>query len=113
MRIGEALELKWTDIDFERKVVKVEHKKEKQPKVLRISDKLINMLNSLPKSDVKVFGGRQKVRNFQTLLFTARTKATVKLQNPRLKLITFHTIRHWEGTWNTIKQRTLFMSKTF
>jgi integrase/recombinase XerD len=111
MRIGEALELKWTDIDFERKVVKVEPEKRSNPRVLKISDKLINMFNLLPKRDVKIFGGRQKMRNFQTLLFTARTKAAVRLQNPRLKLITFHTIRHWKGTMEYHKTKDIIHVK--
>ena len=105
------MELKWTDIDFERKVVRVEPEKGSNPRVLRVSDKLIDMLNSLRRKDIKIFGGRQKMRNFQTLLFTARKKASAKLQNPRLRQITFHSIRHWKGTMEYHKTRDIMHVK--
>lgn len=112
MRIGEALEIKWADIDFERKVVRVEPEKGSNPRVLPISNKLIAMIKSLRKKDVKIFGDRQKMRSVQKLLFDARKKAVFKLQNPRLLQITFHTLRHWKGTMEYHKTKDIIHVKT-
>jgi integrase len=34
-----------------------------------------------------------------------RRKATIKLNNPRLNRITFHTLRHWKGTMEYHKRK--------
>ena len=51
MRIGELVQLKWEDIDFARKTVNVTPEKGSNPRILPISDKLIGMINALPKKD--------------------------------------------------------------
>lgn len=97
MRCGEAWQLEWTDVDFENEVVKVTAEKGGEPRVLKISRKLIAMLNTLPRDNDKVFGGLSLDgfrRNFQK----QREKVAYKLQNPRVSKITFHTLRHWKGT---------------
>jgi integrase len=56
MRCGEACELlKWTDIDFEQRSVRITPEKGSNPRILPLSFKLINMLNSLPKTTITVF----------------------------------------------------------
>ncbi|MCS7095806.1 MAG: tyrosine-type recombinase/integrase [Nitrososphaerota archaeon] len=56
MRSGEAFRLKWTDIDFERRVIVLnEPEKGSNPRVRRISNKLVEMLNSLPRKSEKIF----------------------------------------------------------
>jgi len=97
-RLSEILELKWTDVDFERKVVRIEAEKGSNPRILKISDKLVNMLSLLPKSNIKIFGGKNKKNAYVESLRKARKKAAFKLQNPRLLLIHYHTLRHWKGT---------------
>jgi len=58
MRSGEALRLKWTDIDFKRQIIIFnEPEKHGNPRVFNISSKLIEMLNSLPKKSDRVFDG--------------------------------------------------------
>jgi integrase len=44
----EALKLKWTDLDFERKTVRITPEKGSLPRILLISDKAIAMLKKLP-----------------------------------------------------------------
>jgi len=97
-RLGEALELKWTDIDFERKVVRIEPEKGSNPRIFKISDKLLGMINSLPKNSQRIFGRKVKKKLFIESLRKARKKASTKLQNPRLLQIHYHTLRHWVGT---------------
>ena len=97
MRIGEALRLEWTDIDFEKCVISI-NKPEKHGNVraIKVSEKLIAMLNRLPKDRVNVLGSSlQTVRNS---FCAQRKRAAIKLNNPRLLRIHFHTLRHWKAT---------------
>jgi integrase len=48
VRPGEAWNLKWTDIDTERSSVNIAPEKNSNPRQLRISTRLIGMLNALP-----------------------------------------------------------------
>jgi len=41
MRAGEAWKLKWIDIDFKSKMVRVTPEKGREPRALKISDKFI------------------------------------------------------------------------
>jgi len=97
-RLGEALELKWTDIDAERRIVRIEPEKGSDPRVLKLSEKALSMLNCLPKVDAKIFGGKAVELKYHKSLCRTRRKAAMKLQNPRLLQIHFHTLRHWKGT---------------
>lgn len=62
---------------------------------LPVSNKLSAMLNRLSKSKDRLFGDENSVK---TTFTQSRKKASVKLQNPRLKRITFHTFRHFYAT---------------
>jgi integrase len=98
-RLGEALEVAWVDLDSEQRVVRIQKpEKGSNPRALRISDKLLSMLNSLPKESPKIFGGRALAPNYQESFNRFRKMAAFKLQNPRLLQIHFHTLRHWKGT---------------
>lgn len=97
MRVGEALRLTWNSIDFERRVIILnEPEKNSNPRVFRISPKLIAMLNMLPKANERVFPMTYNSIKHSFLL--SRTKLAKKLNNPRLLNITLHTFRHWKAT---------------
>jgi len=55
MRRGEAIRLKWTDIDFERKTVIITPLKGSNPRMLPLSEKAIAMLQTLPKKSEQIF----------------------------------------------------------
>ena len=103
MRCGEASAAKWTDIDYERSTIVVQPEKHGRSRILRISGRLIAMLNQLPKGSPCIFHTPEQDpisslhharRNFER----QRKQLAVKLQNPRLLWIHMHTLRHLYAT---------------
>lgn len=105
MRIGEALRLKWTDLDLERNVILLnEPEKGSLPRIFKVSATLIGKLNQLPKENENIF--RNHIRqSVATNYRIQRKRIAHKLGNPRLNKITFHTFRHWKATIEYAKTR--------
>ncbi|MDI9578950.1 MAG: site-specific integrase [Candidatus Bathyarchaeia archaeon] len=99
-RCGEIWWLKWEDIDFESKVVSITPEKNSNPRTIRLSLKLLEMLQRLPKA----YGNRvfsfsdMRVDHHGLSLSRQRKRIANKLNNPRLLKIHFHTFRYWRGT---------------
>ena len=101
MRAGEAHRLRWTDIDFENGTVRVTPEKGSEPRIFKLSNKLLNMLSSLrTKNRVtdpeRIFA--KDLRTVRKVFEKQRANIARKLQNPRLRRIHFHTFRHWKAT---------------
>ena len=96
MRSGEACQLKWTDIDLLNNSVRITPEKGSNPRNLPISNKLVSMLNAIPKDTERVFTYNTDtwIRNYSR----QRKRIAAKLKNTRLLQITFHTFRHWKAT---------------
>jgi integrase len=98
MRCGEAKRLEWTELDFEKNIVTLnEPEKGSNPRLWKVSQKLISMLNNLPRESTYVFGVGSTV-SIKTTFQKTRKRIADKLQNPRLARISFHTLRHWKAT---------------
>jgi len=98
MRIGEASKLKWIDMNVENNTIILnEPEKNSNPRIFRVSPKLVGILQTLPKKCDRIFG-KGSVRDKQWIFTLQRKRLAVKLGNPRLAQITFHTLRHWKGT---------------
>ena len=98
MRAGEAFRLEWRDIDAERNMITL-NKTEKHgtPRNFTVTPELIAMLNNIPKTEKKViFTGT--LTNFSKTFRAYRSRLALKLQNPRLRDIHFHTFRHYYAT---------------
>lgn len=96
MRIGELCQLKWIDIDTERKTVNITPEKHSNPRILPISDTMLNMLNKLAhQHEENIFQPKKHIREYFCI---QRKEISERFQNPRLKKISFHTFRHWKGT---------------
>jgi len=110
-RLGEALELKWTDVDFEQRTIRITPEKGGEARMIKVSPQCIAMLNSLPKNDIRIFGGRKRKWSYQKSLQIFRKKAAAKFQNPRLLQIHFHTFRHWFATMLYAKTKDILYVK--
>lgn len=98
MRIGEALRIEWTDVNTDNNTVILNRpEKGSNPRIFRVSTKLISMIQHLQKKTNVLFG-KSNARERASLLSVQRKKIALKLGNPRLNRITFHTFRHWKGT---------------
>jgi integrase len=96
MRSGEALNLEWIDVDIDRKVIRVTPEKNSNPRIFKVSNKLIAMLNNLPRKSRRVF--TTTLGSIRGTFYYSRRLAADKLQNPRILEIHFHTLRHWKAT---------------
>jgi integrase len=97
-RIGEACKAEWIDFNEQAMTATINHpEKNSNPRILRISSKLVGMLNALPRKSPRIFD-KTTAKTAQLGLARARRKVALKLQNPRLSMITHHTFRHWKAT---------------
>jgi integrase len=110
-RIGEALRTQWIDIDTERKTVHI-NKPEKgsNARILPISPKLIGMLSQLPRNTDLVFPS--KAKSVRTRVDKLKIRTASKLNNPRIKQISFHTFRHWKATMEYHETKDIIHVKT-
>jgi integrase/recombinase XerD len=111
-RIGELWQCKWTDLDDEKSTLKCVAEKHGNPRELRISAKLVNMLHALPKTNDYIFGDTS-LNAHRWNYDRQKTTLAKKLQNPRLKQIHFHTFRHYYATrlFNETKSLPIVMEK--
>jgi integrase len=98
VRPGEAVQLQWTDLDAVSHSLRLnEPEKGSNPRIWRISTKLVKMLNNMPKTSPRIFGDsslRTKRCNYED----QRRRIAKKLQNSRLLQIKFQTFSHWKAT---------------
>jgi len=114
MRAGEATQLLWTDLDIERRMLTL-NKPEKNslPRQWNnLSPKLLDMLDALPRTDLRIFGPGS-MYSLKATFSRSRRRLAAKLQNPRLLQIHFHTLRHWKATMEYHKTKDLLHVMAF
>jgi integrase len=97
MRIGEAWNLKWIDIDTVNSTISITPEKGSHARMFKVSNKLLAMINKMPQKSAKIFG-TYELRGYRGSFVNQRKRTARKLQNPRINQITFHTFRHWKAT---------------
>jgi integrase len=113
MRSGEAKRLQWTDIDTERHIITLNApEKGSNPRMWKVSLKLLGMLTNLPRNSRRVFGDGP-INSLKTTFLKSRKRLAAKLQNPRLIRISFHTFRHWKATMLYHQTRDAYYVKQF
>ncbi len=96
MRLGELINLEWTDVDFERRTITIKVKdfwepKNSKPRVIPMTNKLVEVLKDLKKDSRWVFttrNGRQLNRNH------LRERLVKVCMNIGIELANIHTFRH-------------------
>jgi integrase len=112
-RSGEAWELKWNDVDFQRRLVRITPEKNSYPRTVKVSNNLLDRMNTLKTSKEYVFRYRSSDLKTLTRLFEKqRNRISKELQNPGLRSIHFHTFRHWKATMEYRKTRDILHVKT-
>jgi len=106
VRCGEAYKLQWIDINFENNTARITPEKGSNPRQFKLSNKLIAMINRLPKTSTQVFTYKG-MYNLRKIFSRQRKRIAAKLGNPRILLIHFHTLRHWRATMEYHKTRDL------
>jgi integrase len=96
-RRGEAFNLKWTEIDLINRTVRITPEKGSRPRIFKISENLARKLGSLPRKTETLFPYKN-VYYLDKSFRKQRKRIVKKLENPRLKQIHFHTLRHWKAT---------------
>jgi integrase len=98
MRRGEAKRLEWINIDSQRCTITLnDPEKRSKPRIWKVPSQLIAQLNALPKVNQLVFGD-SKMDSMKSMFLNTRKRLSIKLQNPRLLSINFHSFRHWKAT---------------
>ena len=97
MRPGEAWKLRWTDLDVVARTINITAEKNSNPRIFKLSSRLTERLDQLPKDPEKIFGNAQQEHQRHNFSLQRRSIAD-KLKNPRLKQISFKTLRHWKAT---------------
>ena len=98
-RRGEVFNIKWTDIDLVTNTIRIAAEKGSNPRIFRLSTKLCQMLNSLPRTSESSKVWIYKNKYYLDKQFRRqRKRVTHKLGNPRIRQIHFHTLRHWKAT---------------
>jgi integrase len=99
-RFGEAFNLRWQDLNTENNTVTITPLKGSNARQLRISPKLTSLLNNLPKKWPTYIFRNPKIdlwkssRRFRNEYMFQRRRASIKLNQPRLNLISFKSLRH-------------------
>jgi integrase len=116
MRLGEAWNLRWIDLDPEECTVRITPEKGSNARTLKISNRLSCMMNSLPRKWRHVFRNSSIAREnslhtFRRHYVEQRRKIAQKVQNPRIEAITFKTMRHWRASTLYFKTKDLLLVK--
>jgi len=101
MRPGEAASVHWDELDFISKTVYVTPEKGSNPRIFRLSDKLLKMLLNIKErnnvqDENRVFA--KQLRHIRRQYERMRIKQANKLQNMRLMKIMLKTFRTWKAT---------------
>jgi len=100
-RFNEGFGLRWQDINIENNTVTITPLKGSYARQMKVTPKLMGLLNSLPKKWPTYIFRNHKIelwkssKRFRTEYMFQRRRASIKLNQPRLNLISFKSLRHY------------------
>jgi integrase len=80
------------------RAVNITPEKGSNPRIFKMSNKLIGMLNNFPRKEQQIFSHYKSLSTLRRTFERHRQRTAHKLGNPRILRITFHTLRHWKAT---------------
>jgi len=95
---GEIASLRLEDVDFLTGMVRIKPEKGSKPRIFKISSTALNMLAALKAKSASQRVFTLNLRALRRVFQRQRERLARKLQNHRLRLIHFHTFRHWKAT---------------
>lgn len=112
----EIFQLKWTDIDTESNTVSITPEKCIRPRRPRISPNTLVSVMSQQRTSIYVFHNEkgdyeEQYRNFFRNFAKQRMRIAGNLQNPRIRRISFKTLRHWKASTLYAKTKDLLLVK--
>ena len=110
MRPGEAWSLKWTDINTENSTVRITPEKGSNPRTLKLSSRLLSMMNKLERGKIYVFNNGL-LDHFAQNFRQQRKAVAWKLNNSRINQINFKTLRHFKATMEYHKTKDILHVK--
>jgi len=94
MRLSEILNLKWSEVDFDRGVFVIKQSKNGEPREVPLNQEMLCLLENLPLKGEHVFTNRrgEPYTHIEKVFATARRKAGIKD-------FRFHDLRHTWASW--------------
>lgn len=111
VRLGEATKLQWTDIDEKAQTIRInDPEKDSNSRTIRVTEKTLAILKGLNKKHGKyLFNPNPQA--LQSSFEATRKRLAIKVQNPRIQQIHFHTLRHLKATLEYHKTRDILHVK--
>jgi integrase len=102
-RAGEIWALKWEDLDLNSRTVDITPEKSSRPRRPQISSSTLASVLQLPRQGKYVFHSDEanpelSYQYFFRNFYKSRRRIAEKLQNPRIRRISFKTLRHFKAT---------------
>jgi integrase len=109
-RAGEVWQLQWTDIDLNTSTIDIDPEKGSRPRRPKITSGTLATVMALPRLHTYIFHRNDSepevsYQHFYQNFAKQRARLTDKLQNPRIRRISFKTLRHFKATMEYRKTR--------
>jgi integrase len=109
-RAGEVWQLQWTDIDLNTSTINIDPEKGSRPRRPKITSGTLATVMALPRLHTYIFHRNDSepevsYQHFYRNFAKQRARLTDKLQNPRIRRISFKTLRHFKATMEYRKTR--------
>lgn len=112
----EIFQLKWTDVESISSTVNITPEKGSRPRRLKITDTTLASVLTQPRSGQLIFHNEkgdyeEQYRNFFRNYAKQRRRIAENQQNPRIRRISFKTLRHWKASTLYAKTKDLLLVK--